>query len=55
MAVLMGQSCCALVAKALLVNLLVVEMLEYCWCCGKFVWSNGDPLEDWEVSWGFEL
>jgi hypothetical protein len=30
---------------------LVAEMPEYCGCCGKFVWPNGDPPEDWEVSW----
>jgi hypothetical protein len=55
MAMLTSQSCFALVAQALLVDILVVEMSEYCGCCGKFVWPNGDPLEDWEVSWGPEL
>jgi hypothetical protein len=33
------------------VDLLVVEMPEYCRCCGKFVWPNGDPLENCEVIW----
>jgi hypothetical protein len=26
-------------------------MPEYCGCCGKFVWPNGDPPEGWEVNW----
>jgi hypothetical protein len=30
--------------------LLCAEMSEYCGCCGKFVWPNGEP-EDWEVTW----
>jgi hypothetical protein len=34
---------------------LVTEMPEYCECCGQFVWPSGDPLKDWEVSWGPEL
>jgi hypothetical protein len=34
----------------LLVDILVVEMPEYCGCCGKFVWPSDDPPEDWEVS-----
>jgi hypothetical protein len=55
MTMLMGQSCRALVAQALLVDLFVAKMLEYCGCCGKFVWPSGDPPEDWEVSWGPEL
>jgi hypothetical protein len=25
---------------------LVVEMHEYCGCCGKLVWPSGDPPED---------
>jgi hypothetical protein len=33
------------------VDLLVAEMPEYYECCG-FVWPSGDPLDDWEVSWG---
>jgi hypothetical protein len=37
MTTLMGQSYRALVAQALLVDLLVTEMPEYCGCCGKFV------------------
>jgi hypothetical protein len=32
------------------VDLLVTEMPEYCGCCGKFVWPNGNPPEDWKVS-----
>jgi hypothetical protein len=27
------------------------EMPEYCGCCGKFIWPNDDPLEDWKVNW----
>jgi hypothetical protein len=30
---------------------LVAEMLEYYECYGRFVWPNGDPPEDWKVSW----
>jgi hypothetical protein len=37
------------------VDLLVAELPEYCGCCGKFVCPNGDPPEDWKVSWGPEL
>jgi hypothetical protein len=29
---------------------LCAEMPEYYDCCGKFVWPNGDPPEDWEVN-----
>jgi hypothetical protein len=42
---LMNKSCRVLVAQVLLVKLLCVEqMLEYCGCCGKFVWFI-TPLE----------
>jgi hypothetical protein len=52
MATLLGQFCRALVAQVLLVDyILCAEMSKYCGCCGKFVWPNGDPPEDWEVSW----
>jgi hypothetical protein len=51
MATLMGKSCEALVAQALLVKLLCAKMPKYYECCGKFVWPNGDPLEGWEVNW----
>jgi hypothetical protein len=51
MTTLMSQSCWALVAQVLLVDILIAEMPKYCGCCDKFVWPNDDPLEDWEVSW----
>jgi hypothetical protein len=47
MAMLMGQSCCVLVAQALLVDFKCVEMSEYCDCYGKWVWPSGEP-EDWK-------
>jgi hypothetical protein len=52
MTMLIGQSCWALVAQALLVdlNLCAEGIPEYCDCCGKFVCS-GTLLEDWEVTW----
>jgi hypothetical protein len=46
MTMLTGQSCWTLVAQALLVDLLVAEMSEYCGCCGKFVWPSDDPPKD---------
>jgi hypothetical protein len=51
MATLIGQSCSALIVQALLVDLFfIVEMSEYCGCCGKFMWPSGDPPEYWKVS-----
>jgi hypothetical protein len=51
MATLTDKSCWALVSQTLLVKLLCAEMSEYCGCCAKFVWPNGDPLEGWEDNW----
>jgi hypothetical protein len=51
MAMLMGQSCWALVAQALLVYFnLCAEMSELCDCCGKWVWPGVKP-EEWEETW----
>ena len=51
MAMLTGKTCGALVAQALLVNYLCADDTpEYCGCCGKFVWPNGEP-EEWDVTW----
>jgi hypothetical protein len=55
MTTLTGKSCWALVAQSLLVKSLCVEMPEYCGCCEKFVWPNGDPPEGWEVNWELKL
>jgi hypothetical protein len=44
MATLTGQSCCALVAQALLVFVNVsVELPGFCDYCGKWVWPSGEP------------
>jgi hypothetical protein len=29
---------------------LCAEMLEFCDCCGKWVWPSGEP-EEWEETW----
>jgi hypothetical protein len=51
MATLIGQSCCTLVAQALLVYFnLCAEMPVFYDCCGSWVWHNGKP-EDWEETW----
>jgi hypothetical protein len=48
MVTLTGQSCCALVAQALLVYFNVcAEMPGFCDCYGKWVWPSGEP-EEWE-------
>jgi hypothetical protein len=51
MTTLMGQSCWALVAQALLVYFYVcAEMPGFCDCCGKLVWPSGEP-DVWEETW----
>jgi hypothetical protein len=42
----MGQSCCALIAQVLLMNLIVCRDTLVVW----LLWASGEP-DDWEEPW----